>query len=42
MSLPRTAPLRFARSGVDLIVDGDEDVFALANDEALPIDLTEE
>jgi hypothetical protein len=38
----RAAALRFARSGVDLIVDGDEDVFALANDEALPIDLTEE
>jgi hypothetical protein len=35
----RAAALRFARAGVDLIADGDdEDVFALANDEPMPVD----
>jgi acyl-CoA dehydrogenase len=39
----RAAALRFARSGVDLIIDGDdEDLFALANDEPLPANLPEE
>jgi alkylation response protein AidB-like acyl-CoA dehydrogenase len=39
----RAAALRFARSGVNLIADGsDEDLFALANDQPLPIDLPEE
>jgi acyl-CoA dehydrogenase len=33
----RAAALRFARSAVDLIADDDEDVFALANDEPLPV-----